>query len=107
LITTLNITRNSTADNQVIGTPVVLVLIGALSLSFGDNFTPRIALCGAALMTIIMHWAGIYNKIQPAAALICLDNWMFANLIFVGVIISYTAIRHHVKVSNIINYINP
>jgi hypothetical protein len=83
---------------------MVLVLIAMTSFSFGDNFTPRVALSGASMTTIIMHWAGIYNKIQPAATLIWLDSWMLINLCFVGGIIFYTAMSYHAKVGITLYY---
>ncbi|XP_045170311.2 glycine receptor subunit alpha-1-like isoform X2 [Mercenaria mercenaria] len=97
LNTGIQIKRTSHSFSQFISTPVVLVSIAMTSFSFGDNFTPRVTLSGASMTTIIMHWAGIYNKIQPASALVWLDKWMLINLCFVGGIILFTAIIYHVK----------
>ncbi|XP_053373715.1 glutamate-gated chloride channel-like isoform X2 [Mercenaria mercenaria] len=93
----IQLKRTPRSFSQYISTPVVLVSIAMTSFSFGDNFTPRVTLSGASMTTIIMHWAGIYNKIQPAAALVWLDEWMLINLCFVGGIILFTAIISHVK----------
>ncbi|XP_053373717.1 glycine receptor subunit alpha-1-like [Mercenaria mercenaria] len=96
LRTGIRLLRKTSSFNVLyIGPPIVLVVIAMLSFTFGDNITPRVAICGAAMTTIIMHWAGIYNKLQPASALTMLDVWMLGNLCCIGLIILVNSCIHH------------